>query len=105
MKTLKEMIQAQPASSRRKIAKRVGQLISEEMTMRELRKARKITQAELAKALGVKQEQVSRSEKRMDIHLSTLKRSVEAMGGSLTLVAEFPDSAPVKLSGFTDLTA
>ncbi|MGP8259441.1 MAG: helix-turn-helix domain-containing protein [Acidobacteriaceae bacterium] len=104
MKTLKEMIQAQPAGSRRKIAKRVSQLISEEMTMRELRKARKITQAELAKALGVKQEQVSRSEKRADIHLSTLKRSVEAMGGSLTLVAEFPNSAPVKLSGFTDLT-
>jgi len=72
--------------------------------MRELRKARNITQAELAKALGVKQEQVSRSEKRADIHLSTLKRSVEAMGGSLTLVAEFPNSAPVKLSGFTDLT-
>jgi DNA-binding XRE family transcriptional regulator len=104
MKTLKEMIQTQPASSRRKIAKRIDQLISEEMTMRELRKARKITQAELAKALGVKQEQVSRSEKRADIHLSTLKRSVKAMGGSLTLVAEFPNSAPVKLSGFTDLT-
>jgi DNA-binding XRE family transcriptional regulator len=104
MKTLKEMIQTQPAGSRRRIAKRVDQLISEEMTMRELRKARKITQAELAKALGVKQEQVSRSEKRADIHLSTLKRSIEAMGGSLTLVAEFPNSAPVKLSGFTDLT-
>lgn len=104
MKTLQEMIQTQPAGSRRKIAKRVAQLISEEMTMRELRKARKITQTELAKALGVKQEQVSRSEKRADIHLSTLKRSIEAMGGSLTLVAEFPNSAPVKLSGFTDLT-
>ena len=56
MKTLKEMIQTQPASSRRKIANIMNQLISEEMTMRELRTARKITQAELAKTLGVKQE-------------------------------------------------
>jgi transcriptional regulator with XRE-family HTH domain len=54
------------------------------MTMRELRKARKITQVQLAKKLGVKQEQVSRSEKRVDLHLSTLKGSLEAMGGTLT---------------------
>lgn len=71
--------------------------------MRELRKARKVTQVQLAKKLGVKQEQVSRFEKRADIHLSTLKRSVEAMGGTLTLIAQFPDGAPVKLTGFADM--
>ena len=105
MKTLDEVIAAQPASARRKIKKRVAELIAEEMTMRELRKARKMTQVQLAKRLGVKQEQISRSEKRVDIHLSTLKRSVEAMGGKLTLVAEFPDGARVKLSGFADIAA
>jgi hypothetical protein len=31
--------------------------------------------------------------------LSTLRKTVEAMGGSLSLVAEFPDRAPVVLSG------
>ena len=103
MKTLREKISEQPAASRRKISKRVAELVAQEMTMCELRKARKITQVQLAKKLGVKQEQVSRSEKRADIHLSTLKRSVEAMGGTLTLIAQFPDGAPVKLTGFSDL--
>ncbi len=104
MKTLDEMLDALPASRRKKIDQRFAELVAEEMTMRELRKARKITQVQLAKKLGVKQEQVSRSEKRVDIHLSTLKRSVEAMGGTLTLIAQFPDGVPVKLTGFSDLT-
>jgi predicted transcriptional regulator len=103
MKTVDEVIGALPAVRRRKIAKRLKELVAEEMTMRELRKARQMTQVELAKALGVKQEQVSRSEKRVDLHLSTLRRSVEAMGGTLTLVAEFPNGAPVKLTGFADM--
>lgn len=105
MKTLQEVIAEQPASSRRKIAKRFTELVAQERTMRELRKARKITQVQLAKKLGVNQEQVSRSEKRADIHLSTLKRSVEAMGGTLTLIAQFPDRPPIKLTGFADMAS
>lgn len=105
MKTLREKIKEQPAASRRKISKRIKELVSQEMTMRELRKARKLTQVQLAKKLGVKQEQISRSEKRADIHLSTLKRSVEAMGGTLTLIAEFPNGHSVKLTGFADIAS
>jgi DNA-binding XRE family transcriptional regulator len=105
MKTLKDKLQALPANRRRKIARRTNLLIAEEMTMRDLRKARNITQVEMAKALGVKQEQVSRIEKRTDLHLSTLKRSIEAMGGELILTAKFPDGAPVRLTGFAELDA
>ena len=105
MKTLQEKLNTLPVSRRKKIAKRTALLIAEEMTMRELRKARQITQVEMAKTLGVKQEQVSRIEKRTDLHLSTLKRSIEAMGGELTLIAEFPDGAPIKLSGFAALAS
>jgi DNA-binding XRE family transcriptional regulator len=105
MKTLKNKLQTLPASRRRKIARRTNLLIAEEMTMRDLRKARNITQVEMAKALGVNQEQVSRIEKRTDLHLSTLKRSIEAMGGELILTAKFPDGAPVRLTGFAELDA
>jgi DNA-binding XRE family transcriptional regulator len=105
MKTLKDKLQTLPAGRRRKIARRTESLIAEEMTMRELRKARSITQVEMAKALGVNQEQISRIEKRTDLHLSTLKRSIEAMGGELILTAKFPDGAPVKLTGFAELDA
>jgi DNA-binding XRE family transcriptional regulator len=103
MKTLQEKLRALPAARRKKIAARVDQLIREEMTMRELRKARSITQVELAKALHVKQEQVSRIERRTDLHISTLRRQVEALGGELTLMASFPNGAPIKIMGLGEL--
>ena len=72
------------------------------MTLQELRQARKLTQVRLAKALGISQDGVSRLEKRSDLLLSTLRKSVEAMGGNLSLVAEFPDREPVVLSGIAE---
>jgi transcriptional regulator with XRE-family HTH domain len=84
---------------RKKVEARAAELIAEEMTLRELRKARKLTQVRIAKALGVTQDSVSRLEKRSDLLLSTLRKTIEAMGGSLSLVAEFPDCPPVVLSG------
>ncbi|PWU03070.1 MAG: transcriptional regulator [Terriglobia bacterium] len=84
---------------RKKVEARAVELIAEEMTLRELRKARKLTQVRMAKALGVTQDSVSRLEKRSDLLLSTLRKTVQAMGGNLSLVAEFPDRAPVVLSG------
>ena len=84
---------------RKKVEARAAQLIAEEMTLRELRHARKLTQVRMAKTLGITQDSVSRLEKRSDLLLSTLRKTVEAMGGNLSLVAEFPDRAPVVLSG------
>ena len=56
----------------------------------------------MAKALGIIQDNVSRLEKRSDILLSTLRMTFEVMGGNLSLVAEFPDRAPVVLSGIAE---
>jgi DNA-directed RNA polymerase specialized sigma subunit len=105
MKNLQEKLKTLPATRRKKIAKRTSQMIDKEVTLRELRKARQLTQVELAKVLGVKQEQVSRGEKRADMHLSTLQRTVRAMGGELILTAQFPDGAPVRLTGFASIDA
>lgn len=84
---------------RKRIEARAAQLIAQEMTLQSLRKARKRTQVQLAKKLGVTQDSVSRMEQRSDLLLSTLRKTVEAMGGHLSLVAEFPDQPPVVLSG------
>ena len=89
-------------TQRKKVEVRATELIAEEMTLRELRKARKRTQVRMAKALGITQDSVSRLEKRSDLLLSTLRKTVEAMGGNLSLVAEFPDRAPVVLSGIAE---
>ena len=87
---------------RRKIEERAAELIAEEMTLRELRKARQLTQARVAAELGISQDGVSRLEQRSDLLLSTLRKTVEAMGGSLTLIARFPDRPPVELSGIAE---
>ena len=84
---------------RRKIEERAAELIAEEMTLCELRKARELTQASVARELGIGQDAISRLEQRSDLLLSTLRRTVEAMGGSLSLIARFPDRPPVELSG------
>ena len=87
---------------RRRIEERAAELIAEEMTLRELRKARQLTQARVAAELGISQDGVSRLEQRSDFLLSTLRKTVEAMGGSLSLIARFPDRPPVELSGIAE---
>ena len=89
-------------AQRKRVEARSAELMAEEMTLRELRKARKLTQARVAKKLGITQDSVSRLEKRSDLLLSTLRKTVKAMGGNLFLVAEFPDRPPVVLSGISE---
>jgi transcriptional regulator with XRE-family HTH domain len=64
-------------------------------TLKDLRQAAQQTQAQLAAALGVGQDTISRLEKRSDMLLSTLRHYVESMGGQLNLVAQFPNRPPV----------
>ena len=88
---------------RKKIEVRAAALVAEELALCDLRKAHHRTQASMAKQLGISQDGVSRLEKRSDLLLSTLRNYVEAMGGNLHLVAEFPDQPPVMLTGFSDI--
>ncbi len=87
------------AQEQRAIEKRAKELIAEELSLQQLRRAQRMTQVKLAKKLGIAQKQISEIEKRTDMHISTLRRSVEALGGKLSLIAEFPDRPPVILTG------
>jgi transcriptional regulator with XRE-family HTH domain len=89
-------------AQRKKVEARAAELIAEEMTLRELRRARRLTQTRMARKLGISQDSVSRLERRSDLLLSTLRKTVEAMGGNLSLVAQFPDRQPVLLSGIAE---
>ncbi len=101
-RNVNEIINNLSPAQRKKVEARAAQLIAEEMTLRQLRRARKLTQVHMAKTLGITQDSVSRLEKRSDLLLSTLRKTVEAMGGNLSLVAEFPDRPPVVLSGIAE---
>ena len=67
------------------------------MDLNELRKARQVTQEELADRLEVAQSNVSRLERRQDMLVSTLRQVVEALGGELHLVAVFPGEGAVRI--------
>lgn len=54
-----------------------------EMVLAELRKEAGMTQAQLAKAMGVSQAAVSGLEAQNDMQISTLKRVVKALGGQM----------------------
>ncbi len=100
---LKTMMDRLPAKRRRKVEARAAELIAEEMTLRDLRKALDLTQARLAEVLNIGQDSVSRLEQRSDLMLSTLRGYVAALGGRLELIARFPDRPDVALSGLSDL--
>jgi transcriptional regulator with XRE-family HTH domain len=101
--TLKDKMKKLPAARRKKIEARASELIAREMTLRELRQAHKRTQERIAETLGIGQEGVSRLEKRSDLLLSTLRSYIEAMGGSLSIIAKFPDHPPVEVAGLANI--
>jgi DNA-binding XRE family transcriptional regulator len=64
----------------------------------ELRRARGLSQAELAGRAGVKQANIARIEGRDDLKVSTLARVVAALGARLVLRARFPDGVERELT-------
>ncbi len=95
-----DVIASLPKGRQKTIAARGDELLANvqrRMTLSEIRRGRKISQAKMAEALGIGQMQISRLEKRKDPRLSTMQRTVAAMGGHLTMIATFPDQEPVVL--------
>ena len=96
--TMDEFIAGLPLDQQAEIEAAAKILIEEELTLRDLRKARALTQAQISQALNMSQDGVSRLERRSDLLLSTMRSYVEAMGGKLRISAEFPDRAPVSIT-------
>ncbi len=71
------------------------------MSLGDIRKAQELTQERMAELLKIRQESVSRLEKRSDLLLSTLRSYISAMGGQLKLIVEFPNRPPVLLDTLT----
>ncbi|MBS0186181.1 MAG: XRE family transcriptional regulator [Proteobacteria bacterium] len=103
--SVEDYIKTLPLERQEAIERRAQELISEEKTLQELRKAAACSQVQLAQKLGVKQAAISKMERRTDMYVSTLRSFVEGMGGSLDIIATFPRKAPVKITQFQDLDA
>jgi predicted transcriptional regulator len=82
-----------PARRARVAAKAAA--LRETMTLEELRKARSLSQDEVAASLTVNQPAVAKLEKRADMHVSNLRRYIEALGGTLEITAHFADTTVI----------
>lgn len=96
-RTLDEMMATLPAAQRRAIEARANQLIAEELSLADLRRALELTQQDVAKRLKKGQDAVSRIEQRQDVLLSTLQSYITSIGGELELTCRFKNRPAVRL--------
>ena len=101
--TLKDVLDRLPAERRMRVESRAQELIAEEMSLRELRKAMDKTQAQLARKTGKSQVTLSRLERQSDMLISTLNEVVRGLGGRIRILAELPNRPPVYLTDLADL--
>ena len=85
---------------RARVAARKTEL-RESMLLHELREARALTQKAMGEVLKVRQPAVAKLERRTDMYVSNLRAYIEAMGGQLKIVAEFPQGS-VAITNFSE---
>ncbi|MFT4274942.1 MAG: XRE family transcriptional regulator [Rhodopseudomonas sp.] len=71
--------------------------------LRELRQIVGKAQADIAFALNITQPSVSKIERQTDMHLSTLRNYVEAVGGELELTVKLPKRPAMRIHHLGDL--
>ncbi len=101
IRNFKDLQKKMSPQRRTRVEERVQQAIKQ-MALDELRSAREFTQAELSQVLKVDQGSISKLERRTDMYIGTLRRYIEAMGGSLQIRAVFPDGE-VEINQFQDV--
>ena len=94
---LRRVVGGLPEVERKAIARRSRELIAEELSLQELRKALAKTQTQLAKSLGKRQDEISRIEQRGDLLISTLRDYVQSLGGELELLCTFKNRRSVRI--------
>lgn len=77
----------------RAMSNKLFEEMQREYRLTELRHALGVSQEELAQLMDKKQAAISRFERRSDMHISTLREFIAALGGRLELVASFPDGS------------
>ncbi len=89
-KSFNTLLEKLPQERREHVEARAQALLLA-MALQDLRQKRHFTQKQLAERLNLQQAAVSKMENQSDMHISTLQRMIAAMGGTLKLVAQFPD--------------
>ena len=101
-RTRDEIMASLPKARRARIDARSTVLTGEVEGLKALRELADRSQEQIAQALGVKQPSVLKMERQADLYLSTLRRFVEAAGGTLELRVELPGKGVLHLTGMGD---
>ena len=72
------------------------------MALSELRQACQQSQADLAKHLQVEQPAIAQMERRTAMYVSNLRRFIAGLGGTLEIVAHFPEGS-VRITNFSEV--
>ena len=102
-RTLDEVMADLPADQLLAVEARAVELLQEVEGLRALRILADRSQEQIADALGIKQPSVHKMERQADLYLSTLRRFVEAAGGTLELRVSLPGKGIIHLTGFEEL--
>jgi len=95
--SVNEMMSELAPGRREAVEKEAARLIVESRTLRELRRVLGLTQEQVAEAVETSQARVAQIEKTTDVKISTVAKVVEALGGTLQLVAVLPGREAVTL--------
>ena len=98
-RTRKQIMASLPKARRARINERAAKLHSEVEGLKALRLLTQRSQDQIAQGLGIKQPSVLKIERQTDLYLSTLRRFVEAAGGTLELRVELPGKGVLRLTG------
>lgn len=98
-RTVKQIKGAMTPEDRAQVEARTAELIADVEGLKALRVLAERSQEQIAESLGIKQPSVHKIEKQTDLYLSTLRRFVEAAGGSLELRVELPGKGVLHLTG------
>lgn len=101
--THEDMMAKLPEERRARIEARAVELQREVEGLKALRLLADRSQEQIAQALGIKQPSVLKIERQTDLYLSTLRRFVEAAGGTLELRVELPGQGVMHLTGVGEL--
>lgn len=102
--THEDMMARLPKERQARIKARAAELHREVEGLKALRLLAQRSQEQIAQGLGVKQPSVLKIERQTDLYLSTLRRFVEAAGGTLELQVELPGTGVIHLTGMGEIS-
>jgi transcriptional regulator with XRE-family HTH domain len=102
-RTHEDLMASLPPERRARIEARAAEQLREIEGLKALRKLARRSQEQIAQSLGIKQPSVLKIERQTDLYLSTLRRFVEAAGGTLELRIELPGTGAFTLTGVGEI--